>query len=226
MRRVADNWFRLRNKVKAALAKVRRPVIGCCVVLGFAVLATVQPHKLGGATGLYVFSSIVQGYAGLLAILGAFLIFQLQVIESERGTIRRELYQLLHRHGLLPGDLEVVLERVRSAAPNQNIEIQKGQTTPRLGWNELDGFREYDRLGKRVKWIIARSKQPFVLVGLTIGVGAVLLPASEIMNKYYDRIEAFLVGGATGLAIWCLITILAFVKDVIGLKSIVPKRIE
>jgi hypothetical protein len=139
----------------------------------------------------YVFSTIVQGFLALVALLGAVVVYKLQIIETDlNGTRDRMENDLTYFLGQAPYSFswaEAMNEAKKILDANDKNSTHESHIKRiEMNWNKLDGLNK--------ERSIIRSKMVDFCLGsfLNIGTALIFLPISKIITLQEVYILGFI----------------------------------
>lgn len=135
----------------------------------------------------YTSSTIVQGFLALVAFLGTFVVYKLQIIETElNGTRDRMENDLTYFLGQAPYSfswIEAMNEarKILDNNPKDSANNRSGLERIEMNWGKLD------KLSKERGIIRSKMVDFSSLTFINIGLGLIMLPVSRmlLMNHLY-----------------------------------------
>lgn len=235
----------------------KRSLISLLIALIILALGYVMPwyllpnYTLGPSIALSTYSALLQAFAALFTIVGMFLIFRVERLDTEiaaaNSILRSRLTMVIYASSLgeLPAELRpaqidprAVLLKVTNAIARKvrNEEPPYSPTEPK----RYDHFEQKNlvthahelmadslrliSLRERREIILNRAKWPLSLVAITAIVAVVLVPTSESIHAY-PRNELMLVIILSLLAVWAFTEVFLFTMQTLYKPAVSEEEI-
>ena len=181
-------------------------------------------------TGLYFYSAVFQGNMALLALVGVFVVFKLQILAGSLQQKDSEIVQLIREIFLSQGSrpipeeirsgfrsMETLQQTIQALLDNKIYNPDHLYVVQALYSNSSFKylFTEREPIVDKQRRLVRRTRVPFSLILLVIIVSLILLPFAELMHLTCPGVELIVVLSVIVLNIIALIVNSRFVFRVL-----------
>ena len=163
---------------------------------------------LGSNTGLYFYSAVFQGNMALLALVGVFVVFKLQIISGSLQMKDTEIMELIKQSFLTHGG-QPIPEEIRSGfrdmqslrmtiqsnlddpnyRPSYRYVVESVQANSSFKYM----FAEREPIAERQRRLVHETGPPFISILVVIICSLVLLPFADFIHETLPHIELYLI---------------------------------